>query len=236
MIEKSSCMYYHYIVPNIGIFLTIILTISCINKNVSAQAIIAKSMISEEVSNYLITAPKSIKPDSVILLAGDSLAVGMEGRFRQLAKLNNYIPAVHAVNGTSIFQWNNWIKKDLERYKPRLVIVSLGTNDAVIYDKLRQNPSEYKKFADIVMRTGAKLVWIGPPNISKDRIPKIWDTRTLIKSSVPIFFESERYETPSGGDGIHSSMNGYNKWIEVFWAWMIQENIIFNSNSVKEQL
>ena len=160
------------------------------------------------------------------MLIGDSLGVGMETKFRSLAKTNDYNPVTHVVSGTSIFQWVTWIKKDLVVHKPDLVVISLGTNDAVIFDRVKKFPTIYTEFVSQIEETGAVVVWIGPPNISSKRIPKITEARNFIKESVVNFYESEKFETPQGGDGVHSSASGYNKWMEGVWSWMEKQKII----------
>ena len=215
------------IVSSVGRFLITMLLISCVDRTSHSQEIPQESSVKvEEEIDCGVTKLPQVLPGSVVMLVGDSLAVGMQERFKSLARANGYIPVVHAINGTSIFQWNGWIKKDLEIHDPDLVIVSLGTNDAVIYDKVKHNPDVYRKFVETVASAGASTVWIGPPDISRDRIPKIGETRKVIRESVPVFFESERYEKPRGGDGVHSSENGYRKWMENVWSWMISKNIV----------
>lgn len=218
----------------VGSLLVIILIISCVDRTTLAQEVPQKSLMKiNDVLDCNSPPRPQILPGSVVMLVGDSLAAGMEGRFKSLARMNGYVPVVHAINGTSIFQWNGWIKKDLEVHNPDLVLVSLGTNDAVIYDKVRQNPNEYRKLIKTIEATGAKIVWIGPSNISRTRILKIDETRKIIRESVPVFFESEKYETPQAGDGIHSSMNGYSNWMKSIWSWIISKNIIANISQCK---
>jgi len=167
-----------------------------------------------------------VTPGGTVMLVGDSLAVGMEPKFISLARRGGYIPVVHAVNGTSIFQWMKWIKSDLEKNRPELVVVSLGTNDAIIYDRVRRHMRLYGEFVKIVEESGAVLVWLGPPDISAKRIPHIVDERTLIKKYATNYFESEKVEKPLGDDGIHSSPTGYNRWIGATWDWMVDQNIL----------
>ena len=167
-----------------------------------------------------------VTPGATVMLVGDSLAVGMEPKFISLARKGGYVPVSHTVNGTSIFQWMKWIKSDLEKNRPELVVVSLGTNDAIIYDRVRQHTGLYGEFVKIVEESGAVLVWLGPPDISPKRIPHITDERVLIRKYAPHYFESEAIEKPLGGDGIHSSPTGYNRWMGAAWDWMIDQNIL----------
>lgn len=214
------------IVARVGSFLKTMLIISCVTQSVHSQEISKNSSDNSEEIKHGSDRIPLIRPGSVVMLVGDSLAVGLSARFKSLARSNGYFPVVHAVNGTSIFQWKTWISRDLEVINPDLVLVSLGTNDAVIYDKVRQNLGEYKSFSDSIEASGSKVVWIGPPNISKTRILKIHETRKIIRGSVDRFFESEFHESVIGGDGVHPSAGGYSRWMDSLWLWMISTNIV----------
>jgi lysophospholipase L1-like esterase len=172
-----------------------------------------------------------VMPGATIMLIGDSLAVGMEPKFISLARKGGYVPVTHVVNGTSIFQWMKWIRSDLEKNRPELIVVSLGTNDAIIYDRLKQHTGLYGEFVKIVEESGAVIVWLGPPDIAHKRIPHLTETRSFIRKYTSYYFESEVIEKPLGGDGIHSSPTGYNRWMGAAWDWMIEQNILMKSDS-----
>ncbi len=215
----------------VGIFFTIFSLISCISKHVPAQEQPIPLVPHEESIECGSEAFPVVAPGATVMLIGDSLAVGMEPKFISRARRAGYVPVSHTVNGTSIFQWIKWIKSDLERNRPELVVVSLGTNDAIIYDRVKQHAGLYGEFVKIVEDSGAVLVWLGPPDISSKRIPHIADERALIKKYAPHYFESEVIEKPLKGDGIHSSPAGYNRWMGAAWDWMIEQNILTKSDN-----
>ena len=219
-------------VTKVGIFLVTFALISCVSKHVPAQA---EPPLSEEFHEEEIQCGSEAFPavttGATVMLIGDSLAVGMEGKFISLARKNGYVPVTHAVNGTSIFQWMKWIKSDLEKNRPELVVVSLGTNDAIIYDRMRKHANMYAEFTKIVEDSGAVLVWLGPPDISKKRIPKIEEARDIIRRSTTNYFDSEKIERPSGGDGVHPTMAGYVRWMGAAWDWMVDRNILMKSDN-----
>lgn len=163
-----------------------------------------------------------------VLLVGDSLAVGMSKEFKVLAGKSGYVPYSHAVIGSTTSQWITWIKKDLERIEPKLVVVSLGTNDAAAFESVRRNPEMFKEFAKIVEETDAFLVWIGPPAISRRKIDKIEDVRDLVKSAANIYYPSEDLSLRLG-DGIHADATGYKQWITDVWEWMSVSMIVYDS-------
>lgn len=215
----------------VGIFLTIFSLISCVSKQTPAQEQLVPPPPHEEPIECGSEAFPMVTRGATVMLVGDSLAVGMEPKFISLARREGYVPVTHAVNGTSIFQWTKWIKGDLERNRPELVVVSLGTNDAIIYDRVKQHVGLYGEFVKIVEDFGAVLVWLGPPDISPKRIPRIADERILIRKYAPHYFESEAIEKPLGGDGIHSTHTGYNRWMGATWDWMIAQNILTKSDN-----
>lgn len=220
-------------VSRVGIFLSIFSLISCVSKPVTAQIEHQETPPAEEFHDDEIQCGSEAFPavtrGATVMLIGDSLAVGMEGKFVSLARKNGYVPVTHAVNGTSIFQWMKWINTDLEKNRPELVVVSLGTNDAIIYDRVKQHSHLYGEFTKIVEESGAVLVWLGPPDISPKRIPRIGDMREIIKKSTTNYFDSERFERPTGGDGVHSTLKGYGLWMTSAWNWMIDNNILEKS-------
>ena len=167
----------------------------------------------------------AVQPGSTILLAGDSLGVGMSNRFYSLAKVSGYKPVVRAISGTSTFQWVVWIKKHLDVHKPALVLVSLGTNDAMQLARAKKQ-DVYAEISRVIEGSGAKLVWILPHRISKSRIPKIDDAREFIRSTVPLSFDSAKIDIPLSPDKVHTSTKGYESWIEEVWKWMEETNLI----------
>lgn len=220
-------------VTKAGIFLTTIALISCVSRPLPAAEETKPQEVPHELwefdcgSQYFPT----VSPGATVMLIGDSLAVGMEPQFISLARKGGYVPVSHVVSGTSIFQWMKWVKSDLERNRPDLVVVSLGTNDAIIYDRAKKYENLYEEFVKIVEDSGAVLVWLGPPDISSKRIPHIADERALIKKYATHYFESEMIEKPRGGDGIHSTRMGYNGWMGAAWDWMIEQNILTKSDN-----
>lgn len=218
------------IVSKIGIFLTIFSLISCVSRPVPAQveptpAVTTGDFQDDEIQCGSEAFPM-VTPGATVMLIGDSLAVGMEGKFISLARKSGYVPVTHVVTGTSIFHWMKWIKGDLEKNRPELVVVSLGTNDAIIYDRVKKNAHLYGEFTKIVEDSGAVLVWLGPPDITLKRIPKISETREIIKKSAMNYFDSEKFERPMGGDGIHLTASGYSRWMTSAWDWMVDRNIL----------
>lgn len=181
--------------------------------------------VTQEVVPVKINDGPIVKPGSTVLLAGDSLGVGMSNRFYSLVRASGYKPIVKAISGTSTFQWVVWIKKHLETHRPALVIISLGTNDALQLERAKKQDM-YGEMSKVIEESGAKSVWILPHRISKSRIPKIDETREFIRSIVPLSFDSTAIDIPLAPDKVHTSTKGYESWIEEVWKWMEEKNLI----------
>lgn len=158
------------------------------------------------------------------MLIGDSLAVGMSDEFKKLSTSAGYVPRTHAVGGTNALQWKNWIGKDLETHRPTLVLISLGTNDAAGYDVVKKS-GVFFELVKIIEKSGAYVAWIGPPAIKKQRIPRIEETRSIIKEAAPIYFASENVKLHLG-DGIHTDPSGYRTWIREVWQCLSARGIV----------
>lgn len=168
--------------------------------------------------------PPAVKQGEPVLLIGDSLGVGLSTEFLKIAKSNGYKPVAHVVSGTTTKFWAKAVLRDIEVHRPSLVVVSLGTNDAVNTGFTQKT---YEDFAVALNDVGTFVVWIGPPAIKASKIAKIEKTREEIRSSVPNFFESENIEIPLL-DGIHSTGQGYAKWMRAVWQWMADLGIVSN--------
>jgi hypothetical protein len=172
----------------------------------------------------VLTEP-AVPRGASVMIVGDSLAVGMTPEFTSIAKRLGYKPHSHAIVGTTTSQWLRWIKKDLDSYKPVLVVVSLGTNDAADFENVKKSPGMYADLAKTIDDAGAFVVWLDPPAISPKKLEKIDETRKMINDSVPIYFESHRLDLKLT-DGIHATSAGYRTWITQAWRWMAQRKIV----------
>jgi len=172
-------------------------------------------------------SPPLIPSGQKVLIVGDSLAVGLSGELSRLLKTAKYLPVSHAKIGSTTAQWINWIKTDLAVHKPALVIVSLGTNDAAADPQwLEKNKDNFAKFTKIVMDSGAKLLWIGPPEFEEEMLPRVPYVRDLIIEAAPIFYDSRLSNIPRAEDKIHSTVNGYKSWAGDIWSWLLKSNIV----------
>lgn len=152
-----------------------------------------------------------------VLLVGDSLAQGMTSHFIKLAKENGYIPLVKSKSGTRCDQWSSKIGEIMSRSRPKVVFVSLGTNDAAM-----SNPEverkHVKRIKNRVQIYGGKLVWLLPHNLppqlkKRDVVNKILSEELTPQES----FDSNNINLALGRDKIHMKKDGYKDWITAAW-------------------
>jgi len=185
--------------------------------------------VSEDTSNdcsEVLVLP-SLERGAKVMLIGDSLAVGMSREFKRIAKIAGYVPVTHAKVGSSTRQWLKWIKDDLRIHKPKLVVVSLGTNDAAGYRMIERDPEMHRKLVDLILEADAFVVWIGPPSIKETRVPKIEKVRKIIKEAAPIYYPSEDLDIRLE-DGIHTNAEGYSRWARSVWHQISSMMITFD--------
>jgi hypothetical protein len=101
-----------------------------------------------------------------ILLAGDSQAAAVGAVLNPGAVQASDVVKVHGIVGSRIEAWAEWLRLDLLKERADAVALFLGSNhyqDAVL-------PSLGPIFS-VVRRSGASLVWVGPPQIQGRRWP-----------------------------------------------------------------
>lgn len=168
-----------------------------------------------------LAGPPKIKPGMRVFLLGDSLAVGLSRPLSALARDHKVGFESMAKEGTRIDQWANnaAVFEAIQRFKPDLILVSLGTNDE--YMKLdagvRQAPYLIKLLEKL--RSSAPVAWIGPL-----RLPKATSNGAipLILEHVPshMYFPSQKLPVPRAGDGRHPTTAGYAGWAAKIWDWI----------------
>lgn len=167
---------------------------------------------------------------SSVVLIGDSLAVGMSSTFEELAKNNGYSPTTHAALGTRVDQWNKKIVTILELHHPKLVLISLGTNEILMGSPwIRQHSADYKSLVTTIESFGCKAVWISPPNLDEAIFLHAAESRFAILNASSFVFDSQKIAIPRAKDGVHSSPGGYKTWMNAVWKWLADEHIVKNS-------
>lgn len=197
----------------------------CLGLSSESQAITLSKNVQE--SSDKNSATRIQKGERIILL-GDSLAEGMASPFVKLSRKNGYIPGIHALHGTTMDYWSKRIQETMINNRPKLVIISLGTNDAGSPNPEAQR-IHAKKIRDTVKKYGGKLLWITPMNLpSKFRgqqgIRKILDEEISPEDK----YDSTKLELQMIKDKIHLTRKGYEDWISIVWTHLATLNYVYN--------
>jgi len=169
--------------------------------------------------------------DSRVLLIGDSLAVGMDRYFRDLAEEAELPYLSGAIGGTRTDQWanSNWLRRKLEEFSPSHVLISLGTNDAYTPKSSEDTLADAQEINDLIENVGATPIWIGAPLLPRTvpcpSCPKgTLDIRVenleVIRDAAPYFYDSTDIDIPRSPDGIHPTAIGYAGWAGDIWHWL----------------
>ena len=104
------------------------------------------------------------------------------------------------------------LKELLAQHKPDIVVITLGTNDALV-----PHPEAYAaNVRSIAKRVGAReSYWMGPP---------LWKADTgivaMLRDNVAPcrFFDGSKLELQRRSDGIHPTDKGGADWAAAFWS------------------
>jgi len=185
-----------------------------LNQPASAPVIVGKktSLVAEEASTLLSQQYQQENivdriDTSRILIIGDSRIQGELGIEIEIAFQNTYHPELlyrlgipkSGLSRPDYYNWPNEFETLVEKYKPTLVIVMFGANDAQrMYiknvkvepdkDQVKWN-TEYlqraKDFSHIATTTNAKVIWIGNPITGLDYYNKLMTkVNTLTNKSI----------------------------------------------------
>ena len=171
--------------------------------------------------------PKIPKGSRIVIL-GDSLAEGMAAPFHKLAKKNGYIPVISALHGTRIDYWSSRIEGVMVNSRPKLVVVSLGTNDSGLSNPESQR-IHVKKIRTTVEKYGGRILWLSPMKLparfrGQDGIRKIIQEELSpqdVLASTDLKLEMIK-------DGVHLTGKGYENWIKIVWNRLVSEGYLIN--------
>ncbi len=158
-----------------------------------------------------------------ILLVGDSMMEGLQIYLKMRTEKCKHTFVSLAKTSTSMVAWTGKdstgkLKDAIEKHKPTLVLISLGSNELFAPKNLLP---EYAKYLDnILLQLGnTNFVWICPPNWKKD-----FGLTDLILEKVQEnrFFPSRDLKIPRAGDGIHPNMQGYEMWADKILNFILE--------------
>lgn len=167
-----------------------------------------------------------IPKGSRIVILGDSLAEGMAAPFHKLAKKAGYVPVISALHGTRIDYWSQRIERVMVNSRPKLVVISLGTNDSGLSNPESQR-KHVKKIRATVERYGGKILWLSPMKLparfrGQDGIRKIIQEEISPQDVLP----STDLKLEMVKDGVHLTEKGYEGWITLAWNKLVSEGYL----------
>lgn len=97
----------------------------------------------------------------------------------------------------------------INNFKPNVIVFSLGAN--LLHANTETIEKQVKEVCEIAKSTGAKIVWVGPPNGRADKKPdslqnKLYESIQKVASEYGYFIDSRPftyYPSSMGGDGVH---------------------------------
>lgn len=161
---------------------------------------------------------KKVFPKSILLL-GDSLAVGLGDPMVSLGAHNGVAVDVHAISGKTAAYWQPQVQDLLSASRPDLLLVSLGTNDAVA-DYPAAYVAAIRAICETAKSSGVRIAWIAPPALGPlSRFPSLGAIRQAISGCSPEVIDvSADIQDLRSADGIHFSWQGYNEWARLIWV------------------
>jgi hypothetical protein len=150
----------------------------------------------------------AIASSAPVWVIGDSIGVGIAAALRRAG-----VPVVEkARNNTTARQWRAWMadtKGERWPMSPRVVVISLGTNDSASADLLSEFRANAKAIMWSMRARGHRVIWVLPPSGSS-RIPRGSDLEFLLALGGEWLLERE---LPMG-DLWHPSVAGYDRLAE----------------------
>lgn len=177
-----------------------------------------------EVSGWFSEPAGELPSDTTVLHIGDSFAGALGIDLNKLFRARGIRGVLKYEVPSYIPQWASGadLRKYLSKYKPDLVLITLGANEMEIVEPENRAP----KIQKLVSRLGdIPCVWIAPALWGKDnglmqvvrenvQPCRFLDTNTLVR------------HMPRAGDGIHPNMAARPDWAEFVLRWLAKERAI----------
>lgn len=155
-----------------------------------------------------------------ILLTGDSMSEGLYLAFRSYADYNNHYLKGRIWYSSLTIQWSKTdsLRKLIKRYKPTIVIFTLGANELFRTDIYERE----KDIQNIIAQAGdTPFIWVGPPNWKDDT-----GINEIIERNMPsnTFFLSKDLHFDRRSDGAHPTLESSRNWADTIATWIMNKS------------
>lgn len=165
-----------------------------------------------------------------IYLIGDSEAFLLAPILKVKAAQAGHVWGQGIVPGSSVISWSKDLPAEwgrLRRFKPSLVLVSLGANDACMGARIVANEGPFfRVVSERLSRIQARVVWLGPPKIGAERCPRkdcltraiagLETFSALVKTRWQ-YLDAREIEVSLWDDLLHPDERGRRIWAD--WIW-----------------
>lgn len=153
------------------------------------------------------------------ILIGDSQAGGLRAPLKELLKplgIGLISSTSHSGQQTIWFAREHIVKGLVDRYRPDLVIIAMGGNDAQ-----RSLESWLPGVRDVVQQAkskGARVIWIGTAHSTRPDVEarhlriSSWQDSVLPQMGVTWINSIPMTQGGHSGDGVHFTRAGYHAW------------------------
>jgi hypothetical protein len=163
--------------------------------------------------------PPSLAGKTVLLL-GDSMAEGLRPSLQKRVEAAGGRFEADAWQSSTIIGWvgTGRLKQMIERYRPDIVFISLGSNEL----QARKPEGRAPLVKRMVEALGARpAYWIGPPSWKTDR----GLLRVIEENFQPgRFYNAGNLQVTRQRDGKHPTTEGFAQWTELVWDWYTLES------------
>lgn len=158
--------------------------------------------------------PVSLKEKTVVLL-GDSMAEGLGWFLRAKIEAAGGRYIIEPWQSSTISGWESGkLREVLERDKPDILFISLGSNELFIKKPDQTRAPQIRQMTKDIGDLHA--YWIGPPSWKPDN----GLVRVIQENFQPEhFYDSNDLKVPRRGDGAHPTREGFETWANLVWDW-----------------
>lgn len=150
-----------------------------------------------------------------VLLVGDSMAEGLRPSLQRRVEAAGGRFFGEPWQSSTIIGWqgSGRLREMLERYRPDIVFISLGSNEL----EARRPEDRAPLIKQMVTEIGTRpAYWIGPPSWKEDR----GLLRIIEENFQPgHFYNASNLQVPRQRDGKHPTSEGFAQWTELIWTW-----------------